>query len=331
MILPSHPPAASVTGAAAPRLCVVSAANATYFPGLVVTFHSLLKHLAPGGSVDFKVLTDGLDPARRGALANVLRSTDRDHTLEIVDIDLRAYADYPPLAGSRLAYARLLIPKLFAADHALYVDCDLVVLKDVGHLAALPWPEGGVLHAVRDSKIPTVSMEWESLPCAALGLPPDAPYFNTGFLWLNLAEWRRQDIDDACLAYVRSFPDRLRWHDQSILNAVLWNRWSALDRTWNLPSELTLGTFALYPLVGRRDVNVHYTGSQKPWSTMHPLEYFYRRAAAEIAHLVPAERLLRPRHASECLPQAYFFAQRAYWHYGGFCKRAIRQMLLARR
>ena len=310
---------------AAKRLRVVSAANDAYFPGLAVTFHSLLEHLAAGWTVDFAVLTDGLQAERHHGLAEVLRSTGRVHTLEILDIDLRAYADYPALAGSKLAYARLLIPGLFAAERqALYVDCDMVVLKDVSRVAALPWTAGKVLHAVRDSKIPTVSMDWESLPFTDLGIPSTAPYFNTGFLWMNLAEWRRQGVDEACRAYVSRFPDRVRWHDQSVLNAVLWDRWSPLDRTWNLPSELTLGTFALYPVVGKKDVNVHYTGRQKPWSKMHPLEHFYQQAAAKFAHRLPGERLLRKKEPRERLHHLHFFARRAYWHYGGLCKRVLR-------
>ena len=313
--------------AAAPRLCVISAANTRYFPGLVVTLHSLLTHLAQPWAVDFKVLTDDLDEGRRVALQRALRATGREHTLETIDIDLKAYAACPELRGSKLAYARLLLPELIATDHALYVDSDVVVLKDVSRLTELPWPAECLLYAVNDTQIPTVSMEWEKLPYEQLGIPAAARYFNSGFVWFNLAAWRRQGIGDACRAYMDRFPGGLQWHDQSVLNAVLWNRWSPLERSWNLAPELTMGTFELYPLTRQTDVNIHYTGRQKPWSEMHPLDHFYRAEAARVADHLPGEVVLRQRAPGEKLRQIGHFVRRACWHYGGFCKRSARKLL----
>ena len=275
--------------------------------------HSLLCHLAPGWSVDFKILTDALSEEQRLALAEVLCVTQRDHTLEVLDLDLSEYREYPALYGSKLAYARLLLPKLFAADHALYVDSDIVVTRDVSVLANLPWPDDRVLYAVRDERLPSFGTGWEDIPCKALGIPPAAPYFNSGFLWLNLAAWRRLDLAAACRGYVASFPDRLRWHDQTVLNAVLWNRWSPLENSWNLPPERTLPRWQPYPFIRARQVNVHYLGPEKPWARMHPLEYFYRDAAAKIAARVPGALRLRRKSGWEGLLRLRYFTLRAGW------------------
>ena len=301
---------------AVPRLCVVSAANSGYFPGLLVTFYSLLRHLAPEWSVDFKLLTDGLAARERLVLSDVLRATGRDHTVEVLDLPLDEYRDYPALHGSKLAYARLLIPQLFpGVDRVLYVDSDIVVTRDVGKLAELPWPEDAVLYAVRDERIPDFSTGWEAIPCEPLGIPPTAPYFNSGFLWLNLAAWRRLEIDRACRTYVSRFPDRLRWHDQTVLNAVLWNRWTPLASAWNLPPERTLNRYQPYPIVRARAVNVHYIGKDKPWSAMQPLDYFYRELAAEIVARVPEALALRKPGRWEWFARLRYFVLRSGWHY----------------
>lgn len=297
------------------RLCVVSAANAAYFPGLAVTFYSLLRHLAPGWAVDFLLLTDGLEHRQASALEQVLRATGREHTLKIHELDLTEYADRPALFGSKLAYARLLLPELVGAERALYVDSDIVVTRDVSGLAALPWHENQVLCAVRDARITSFGTGWESVPCDALGIPPSAPYFNSGWLWINLAEWRRQGVGEACRAYMDRFPDCLRWHDQTTLNAVLWNRWSLLDSRWNVPPEHTLGRYEVYPFARTREVNVHYLGSAKPWSHMQPLEYFYRDEAEAIVKLVPDALALRRKSPWEIWLRLRYFVSRAGWQY----------------
>ena len=308
----------------APRLRVVSAANARYLPGVLVTFRSLLQHLAPAWAVDFTLLTDDtLDEPHRLALRRVLQAAGRDHTLDIVGIDLEEYAHFPALYGSRLAYARLLMPRLIAEDRALYLDCDIVVGKDVSALAALPWPEGCLLYAVNDPRITTFAMPWEAIPCEPLGIPPSAPYFNSGFLWVNLAEWRRQDIENATREYIRRFPDGVRWHDQSVLNAVLWNRWHPLDRAWNSAPEQTMGRFEVYPFRPALDVNVHYLGKEKPWLETTPFQYFYEAQAAGIAALAPEAFPARRAAPGERVRRLGYFAKRAFFNYGGFVRRKL--------
>ena len=312
---------------AARRLSVVSAANVRYFPGLLVTFHSLLQHLAPSWSVDFVLMADDLEERHLSLLRTALGSTGRDFTLAAVQPDFRGYEDCPSLHGSKLTYARLLIPKLINSDRALYVDSDIVVLRDVSRLAVLPWPEESVLYAVPDARITTVSAAWENLPWEPLGLPADAPYFNGGLIWINLAEWRRQGIDDACREYIERFPDRLQWCDQSVLNAVLWKRWQPLETAWNLAPEQTLGPLEPYPFVRRKDVNVHYVGREKPWLEMHPLEYFYWEAAAGIVPLTPDAFAARAGISREPMKRLRYFAYRGYLVYGSFCKRTLLKLI----
>ena len=313
---------------AASRITVFATTDARFFPGLLVTFYSLLRHLSPAWSADFKLLTDGLDGLRRLTLERVLQAAGRDHTLEIIQPDFTQFAAYPAQNGdNRMVYARLLIPGLAASDRVLYVDSDIVVMKDVSRLAELPWQENHVLHAIGDNRITTVSHPWEHLPSEQLGIPPDTPYFNSGFLWINLAAWRQQNISQACLEYTRRFPDRIVFHDQTILNAVLWRRWTPFDETWNLPSEGSLGYFALYPLARSIDANVHYLSAGKPWLEMNPFQHFYQAFAAEIAPLLPAELAPRRVLPGETAKRWRYFAQRAYRHYGRSAKRGVRRLL----
>ena len=151
-------PEPSTVAPAASRLTVFPTSDARFFPGLLVTFYSLLRHLSPAWSADFKLLTDGLDGLCRLTLERVLQAAGRDHTLEIIEPDFTEFASYPAQnETSRMTYARLLIPELAASDRVLYVDSDIVVMKDVSRLAELPLQENHVFYAANDSRITTVS------------------------------------------------------------------------------------------------------------------------------------------------------------------------------
>ena len=319
-----HAPTTDAGAGGPTRVRVVTVANARFLRGLLVTLHSLLRHLAPGWTADLTLLTDDFGEGDERLLRGVLAASGREHTLEVLHIGMDAYRDYPAQeTGSRLAYARLLIPRLVAADRALYLDADIVVLRDVSELAALPWPEGRSLYAVQDARVAVCSMPWERIPWEALGIPPAAPYFNSGLLWMNLDAWRRQGVETACQEYMRRFPDRLPFRDQSVLNPLLWNQWVPLERAWNAAPENTLGRFALYPLRLARNVNVHYVG-HKPWDKRNPFEGYYWREVARIAALVPPEFAVRPGWTGGDVSHwARYFVTRAYYHYGGFCKHAV--------
>ena len=310
------------------RVSVVSTADALFFPGLLVTFYSLLRNLAPEWSVDFKLLTDGLDGGRRLTLERVLQAAGRDHTLEIIQSDFAEFADYPAHnETSKMTYARLLIPGLVASDHALYVDSDIVVMKDISRLTVLPLQENHVLHAVNDGRLTTVAAPWERIPYAQLGIPADTLYFNAGFLWIDLAEWRRQEISQACREYARRFPEHLAFWDQSILNAVLWQRRTPLDSTWNQTSQDSLARLALYPRARTIDANVHYVGAGKPWLEMQPFQHFYQLYAAEIAPLIPAELAARRTSPGDAAKRWRYFANRAFRNYAGSARRGVRKLL----
>ena len=143
---------------------------------------------------------------------------------------------------------------------------------------------------------------------------------------MDLAEWRRQDIGQACREYARRFPDRIAFWDQSILNAVLWQRRTRLDKTWNLEPPNSLRRLALYPRAHTIDANVHYVGAGKPWLEANPFGHFYHACAAEIASLIPPELAPRRPQPGDAAERWQYFAQRAFRNYGGIARRGVRTL-----
>ena len=66
----------------------------------------------------------------------------------------------------------------------------------------------------------------------------DTPYFNSGVLVINLTRWRKENVGDRVIEYLRKYQPYVQLEDQEGLNAVLANDWGKLDPKWNLISHI---------------------------------------------------------------------------------------------
>ncbi len=177
------------------------------------------------------------------------------------------------------SYSRLLAPDVLPANcaRAVYLDSDLVVIKDIGALYEAA-DDAHTVAAVSAVSLPYVSTDTSPtgppvvFNYTELGIPPTNRYFNAGVLVINLKRWREQNITARVIAYLERYQDQVLYHDQGGLNAILFDQWQRLDQRWN-------HTGALYPedwlppaytredwLKVRTDpFIVHYLGGDKPW------------------------------------------------------------------
>lgn len=179
------------------------------------------------------------------------------------------------------SYYRLLIPELLPLEcnQAIYLDTDLVVNTDLGQLWQMEMGDNAVL-AVQDPIIRTVSSKRGLADYQALGIAPDAKYFNAGVLAINLAYWRTHNISQKILHYLEANLEKLRWHDQDGLNAILAGQWGELDPRWNQLHIIyrykswqdSPYSENIYQSVLEQPYIVHFTTSGKPWRAgcQHP-------------------------------------------------------------
>jgi len=169
---------------------------------------------------------------------------------------LTAYSRGQGTHLSRAAYARLLIADLLSPElpRVLYLDCDIIctgALRPLWQLA----PTIPLLGAVLDR----AGERWK----VRLGLPADAPYFNSGVLLVNLDAWRRDDVAGQLVEWVAANPDKLGLADQDAINMCLRDGITPLSDRWNLQIGLDSGPIAAARL-GEAAL-LHYTGVHKPW------------------------------------------------------------------
>jgi lipopolysaccharide biosynthesis glycosyltransferase len=163
--------------------------------------------------------------------------------------------------GTRGMYIRLQIPAAVhkRAARLLYLDVDVLCMSSLTEL----WKTdlaGAPLGAVRDPGAPTVGAI-RGLPGAPDSVRSDDPYFNSGILLIDVAEWLHSQISEQCLAYLSNHRDELRFPDQDALNLAVHKRWVELDGKWN--------HLVLYDRDRRAPREyagiVHFAGPHKPW------------------------------------------------------------------
>ena len=267
-------------------ITVICAANADYAAPMTVMLTSLVCNLKTRRNVDIYIIESGFPSALREKVeASVLQNKKDFYQLTFHWLKFDAAQTHDLPVGGHLAhitaeaYARLLAPDLLPAScsRAVYLDCDLVVLADVADLQDAI-DDTHVLGAVSEvffSYVSSPKNERDAVvfDYAERGIPATNRYFGSGVLALNLDLWRRENVTARVLDYIRVNKDRIYYHDQGGLNAVLHDRWLRLDQCWNQTTDILYPERWRAPAYSRADYLrardkpyiVHYTGSGKPW------------------------------------------------------------------
>jgi lipopolysaccharide biosynthesis glycosyltransferase len=167
----------------------------------------------------------------------------------------------------RLFFA-FLVPE--SVEYLLYIDTDTLVVNDLRQFEQISLGENPVA-AVYDNWVKTQPL---------LGITEEGQYFNSGVLYMNMREWRKQQISEKALEYLQLYPERIMYVDQCALNAVLRNNWKKIDSRFNtlysyIPEMLPRQEFASF-LADK--VILHFT-MHRPWVMLcqNRFRYLYHR------------------------------------------------------
>lgn len=234
---------------------IACAADARFVRPLAVMLQSALVHVGLDRKPAVYILQDGIEKADQDRVVSRWGHRARVKWLRPCPHDFGGL----PLWGRMpvTTYYKLALPKLLpdSVGKVIWLDCDLIVNRDIGELWDLPL-EGHPVLAAQDAIVPLVSSRFGVAGYRELGIPPDTKYFNAGVMLVDLAAWRRERIVPRTIAYLKAHGKDVFFWDQEGLNAVLAGRWGELDMRWNQSaSAATSGETWI----------VHFTGSLKPW------------------------------------------------------------------
>ena len=196
---------------------------------------------------------------------------DRYHVgLRFLEIDLEILKDCPVddkiHYGNIMMYARILLPSMLPnLDKVIYLDCDLVVCKDLKSL----WETD-----VNDVAVAMVPDLWYQDKGTLSRLGINNYYLNSGVIVMNLDYWRKHDVQNRLLSYIVDKGNELIFNDQDALNAILQDERRQLPVKYNVTPYYFNRNLDNYPKEMHEEIRdaridpvvFHYAGPVKPWS-----------------------------------------------------------------
>ena len=183
------------------------------------------------------------------------------------DILKDCYFDKSKHYGDIMMFARLLLSSVLPdLDKIIYLDCDIVVLKDLQSLWNLDISDVAVAMA------PGLTFE-DKKSLNRLGMT-SGYYLNSGVILMNLDYWRKHDVQNRVISYILEKGDKLIYNDQDALNSILQNEHKVLHIKYNYSYfyfHRLIGVShneKIHEIIEARDnpVIFHYFGPLKPWS-----------------------------------------------------------------
>lgn len=210
---------------------IVFSTNDKYLPLLSVALISLLKNANSNIIFNVKILYNELSSKNLETFGKIRHANLKYEFValpsNVKDVILYAYtSDHITIE----AYFRILIPEIFKnKERVLYLDSDLIVLKDISYIYQLDLGNN-LLAGARNFflKNPYHDKLWNSLPQKVAN-----NYFNSGVLIFNIKQMNAEKIYEKFMRMLKSGQEYM-CHDQDILNVACADRIKNLGFRWNL-------------------------------------------------------------------------------------------------
>lgn len=259
---------------------IVLASDNNFVQHCCVTMTSILQH---NKDVVFYLFTEGLSDDNVNLLTRHVERLGGVLNICIMDSSIVSRFPMPKQSATHITvatyyrlFAELALPK--NVDRLIYLDCDIVVRSDLSELYDTNLDGYAIAAVYQQNEWGIANKTFERLE-----IPIENGYFNAGVLLINLDYWRKNNVTNRLLDFIRDNYDKIRAHDQDTLNAVLYKETKALDYKWNyLPifldtSNVTFPSKVDYS-VKEDPVVVHFVNRPKPWEyySDHPYtsEYY---------------------------------------------------------
>lgn len=231
----------------------------TYIPFLSVTLQSIVEKSSNDYNYEIKILYAKLSDESKEKISKYEKT---NITIEYVDVseyfekvkDKLYTRDY----FSMTTYFRLFIASLYTQyNKAIYLDSDIVVLRDVAELYNINIGEN-LVGAVPDDIIQKNEVFQEYVE-KVVGVSSYKNYFNAGVLVMNLEELRNYRFEEK-FVYLLGTVKYAAIQDQDYLNRICKGRVKLIDFGWNI-----------MPSASAKEIEeeniklIHYNYQYKPW------------------------------------------------------------------
>ena len=238
------------------QIPIFFASDDNYLPYLDVAICSLIEHTSRCNFYSIYVLNTGLNPEYMARI----KSREQDN-VKITFFDMSNYIEgikdkFKAVMHFGIAtYYRLFIQNLFPQySKVLYLDCDIVVLRDVAELYNIDL-EGNIMAGAVEQFVHNTS-EYSYYTKNALGID-SSKYVNAGILVMDLEQFRQNKIEQKFSYLIKHYNFELPDCDQAYLNFLCVGRIKILPAGWNKTN---------FPINIESELNIaHFALAEKPW------------------------------------------------------------------
>lgn len=233
------------------KKAIVLAANYAYVDQVLTTIKSICYH---NRSIRFYLINSDFPNEWMKQLNKRLEKFDSEI------INCRVTSEQISRYKTDISYTvflRYFVADFVKEDKALYVDCDLVITKNLDDLFATDLQDHP-LAAIRDFG-----------GRAYFG----REMFNAGVLLIHNAFWKQENMTQKLIDLTNEWHDKVDQADQSILNMLFENKWLELDFDYN--HIVIHKQFTDYQLPSDQDYPaiIHYLSHRKPWKDLAAQTY----------------------------------------------------------
>ena len=206
-----------------------------------VSVTSLLSHV---NNITIYILCDRISPISKEYLEQLDKGANIVHLIEIdcnVFQDIKEDFTEEHTYVTRTSFFKFHLPNILEnEDTVLYLDSDVIVNGDISEIFSLDLTNKYV------ASVDDIGDEGNKNGCSVLGKKlagvQREHYFNSGVMYLNLAEMRNNNVSEKLIYYRTAYHNNFM--DQDALNAVLGEKRIILPIKFNfLMSQFDLKTF----------------------------------------------------------------------------------------
>lgn len=214
------------------KLWIAYAADDNYAKYLGISMLSLFQKNKTFDEITVFILDYGIETSNKKRLQNIAKEFNREVAFKSVrsmvsSLDLNMGTRKISVA----AYSRLFLSSIIpnSCDRILYLDCDTLVMDcldglwnaDLGDYLVL-----GVWDTV------------DSYFLKKIGMKSDEYYVNSGALLINLDGWRRKNLENKFMDFIKKFDGNVPHHDQGVINAICRHKKGIIEPRYNLTSNM---------------------------------------------------------------------------------------------
>jgi len=238
------------------------ASDQRYFAGLMVTVVSICVFSSDNSCIRINIITTDIDIDSRKKLEKISKRYKKCVTFNWIEINEDIFEDMPDFFfESKLTYARLLFPEVLNYNKIIYIDSDILFLKNIAELWDIKLGKFP-LAAVKDQSVGSFK---ETFPrWKKFNINENSPEFNAGILVMNLKLFRKENIHKKAMHLLSCYPEDFPYHDQTVLNCLLNGRIMELEKSWNFMTN-HFNSKKHLELLRRHAINLHYVTNKKPW------------------------------------------------------------------